>query len=250
MMRFPIHLLAALALALPTMLQAQTAEELLAKNLKAKGGLENIKAIRTLRMTGRIQQGSFALDVRIDSKAPDRLRQDVTLQGMTQITAYSGSGTIGWQISPFGGRRDPETLGEDQMRSMVEDADFYSPLVDYEQKGSTLAYLGHALVDGDDAYRLRVTLKNGDIYYYYLDPDTFLEIKVETVRFIRGSVRESLSEIGSYKKVNGVYFPFSVASGSKESSDRSQLTFDKIEANVEMPDSEFQLPVKADTKSK
>ncbi len=235
-------------LAFPEMLPAQTAEELVAKNLQAKGGIENIKAIRSLRMTGRIQQGSFAIQVRMDSKAPDRLRREFTIQGMTQIAAYAGAGATGWQVSPFGGRRDPETLGEDQMRSMVEDADFHGPLVDYEQKGSTIAYLGHALVDGDDAYRLKVTLKNGDIYYYYLDPETFLEIKVETVRFIRGSVRESLSEIGSYKKVAGVYFPFSVASGSKNSSDRSQLTLDTIEANVQIADSEFQLPANAKSK--
>ena len=35
------------------------------------------------------------------------------------------------------------------------------------------------MVDGDDALRLKVTLKNGDIIYYYLDPDTFLEIRKE-----------------------------------------------------------------------
>src|SRR5450432_936105 len=248
-MRFLLKIFPAFPLlAFPAMLSAQTAEELVTKNLKAKGGIENIKAIHSLRMTGRIQQGSFAMDVRMDSKAPDHLRQEFTIQGMTQIAAYAGAGTTGWQISPFGGRRDPETLGEDQMRGMVEEADFYGPLVDYEQKGSTIGYLGHAMVDGDAAYRLKVTLKNGDIYYYYLDPDTFLEIKVETVRFIRGAVQESLSEIGSYKKVAGVYFPFSVASGSKDSSDRSQLTFDKIEANVQMPDSEFQLPANAKSK--
>jgi hypothetical protein len=238
----------AFAFAIPALLSAQTAEELVAKNLQAKGGMEKIKAIRSLRMTGRVRNGSFTARIQMDSVAPDRLRQSFTIQGMTQITAYDGAGSTGWQIEPFGGRRDPEAVGEDQMRGLVEQADFYGPLVDYEKKGNTIAYLGHDLVDGDDAYRLKVTLKNGDIYYYYLDPDTFLEIRLETVQFIRGSVRESLSEIGSYKKVAGVYFPFSVANGSKDSSDRSQLIFDTIEANIDIPESQFKLP--ADTKAR
>ena len=51
--------------------------------------------------------------------------------------------------------------------------------VDYQQKGNKVEYLGHDTVDGDDALRLKVTLKNGDIIYYLLDPDTFLEIRTE-----------------------------------------------------------------------
>src|SRR5260370_30584381 len=107
-------------LAFPEMLPAQTAEELVAKNLQAKGGIENIKAIRSLRMTGRIQQGSFAIQVRMDSKAPDRLRREFTIQGMTQIAAYAGARATGWQVSPFGGRPHQETPGEYHMRRLAE----------------------------------------------------------------------------------------------------------------------------------
>ncbi len=62
-----------------------------------------------------------------------------------------------------------------------------------------MEYLGHDVVDGDDALRLKVTLKNGDILYYYLDPDTFLEIRRDKQEFIRGSIHESVMEMGSYK---------------------------------------------------
>ena len=143
-------------------------------------GSEKIKSIKTLRMTGRLQFGSFTAKRDRDAMAPDLLRERITIQGMTEIEAYDG--TTGWKISPFEGRKDPELLGEDDLRQLVEDADFYGPLVDYEAKGNKIEYLGHDTVDGDDAYRLKVTLKNGDIAYYYLDPETFLEIRVENVR--------------------------------------------------------------------
>ena len=132
-------------------------------------------------------------------------------------------------------------LGEDDLRGLQDEADFYGPLVDYEEKGNTIEYLGHDTVDGDDAYRLKVTLKNGDIVYYYLDPETFLEIRTETTQFIRGSVRESFSEMGSFKLVDGVYFPFAMESGNPRSpGETSKITIDKIEANVPMDASRVQ----------
>ena len=224
-----------------TLVAAQTADEIVSKNLVAKGGTEKIKALKSLKITGRFQQGDFQADVGQDSRAPNLIRETFTLQGMTQIQAYDG--TNGWQISPFQGRKDPELLGEDDLRNVIEDADFYGPLVDYREKGNTVEYLGPATVDGDDAYRLKVTLKNGDIFYYYLDPDTYLEIRIEKQQFIRGSVRESLTNLGSYKLINGVYLATSLEVGDKRNpNSMAQITFSKIEANLQLPDSEFKMP--------
>jgi hypothetical protein len=220
---------------------AQTADELVAKNLQAKGGIEKMKAIKSVRMTGQFDASGFKATIGQESKRPEMVRETFTVQGMTQVQAYDGSS--GWQISPFGGRKDPEMLGEDDLRGLIEDADFDGPLVDAQAKGNKIEYLGHDQVDGDDAYKLKVTLKNGDIFYYYLDPDTYLEIQVERQQFIRGSVRESVSAMGSYKPVNGVMYPFSIESGPKNNPDaRGKVTFTKIEANVPIEDNDFKMP--------
>jgi len=222
-------------------LAAQTAEELVERNLKAKGGVDKIKAIQTLRLSGKMQQGSFTAEIGRDAMAPDKVRQTFTVLGMTAIQAYDG--TTGWKISPFEGRKDPELLGEEELRSIIEEADFYGPLVDYRAKGNTIEYLGHGTVDGDDAFRLKVTLKNGDIYYYYLDPETFLEVRVERIQFVGGAVREIFSEPGSYKLVSGVYFPFSLETGSKQNpGEPTKITLEKMEANVPLDSKEFQMP--------
>jgi hypothetical protein len=219
----------------------QTAEELVAKNLQAKGGVDKIKAIKSVRMSGNFDAGGFKATVSQYSKRPDMVREMFTVQGMTQVQAYDGSS--GWQISPFGGRKDPELLGEDDVRGLSEDADIDGPLVDAQAKGNKIEYLGHDQVDGDDAYKLKVTLKNGDIFYYYLDPDTYIEIQVEKQQFIRGSVRESITMLGSYKPVNGVMYPFFIESGPKNNPDqRGKITVTRIEANVPIEDSEFKMP--------
>src|SRR6185437_8178702 len=145
--------------------------------------------------------------------------------------------------SPFGGKKDPQLMGDDESRQLLEDADFDGPLVDAAAKGNKVEYLGMDQVDGDDAYKLKVTLKNGDILYYYLDPDTFLEIQVERQQFIRGSVRENVTLLGSYKPVNGVMYPFSLEVGFKNNPDtRIKMRIQKREANVPVPDSDFKLP--------
>ncbi len=219
----------------------QTAEELVAKNLQAKGGIEKIKALKSLRMTASFDASGFKATIGQESKRPALLRTTFSVQGMTQVQAYDGS--TGWQISPFQGRKDPELLGEDDMRELVEAADFDGPLVDPEAKGNKVEYLGHDQVDGDDAYKLKITLKNGDIFYYYLDPDAYIEIQIEKQVFIRGSVRESVTVLGSYKPVNGVMFPFFIESGPKNNPDaRGKVTFTKIEANVPIEDDDFKMP--------
>jgi outer membrane lipoprotein-sorting protein len=223
---------------------AQTAEDLVAKNIAAKGGMDKIKALTSLRMTGRLEVQGIDIALETDQKPEFLFRQSATIQGMTEMQAYDGS--EGWQINPFNGRRDPERMGEDDVRDMVEQADFYGPLVDYKEKGSTIKFDGHATVDGDDALLLELTLKDGDIIKYFLDPDAYLEIRTERLMFVRGAVRETYNNLGSYKLVNGVYLPFSIESGSVRNPGGAQkVTYDKIEANVPLPDSEFKMPVLA-----
>jgi hypothetical protein len=194
-----------------------------------------------VRIAGKMNGGGgFTATTTQENQRPNLLRETFSLQGMTAITAFDGK--TGWQIQPFGGHKDPEFLGEDDMRDLLLDADFDGPLVDYKEKGNTVEYLGHDSVDGDDALRLKVTLKNGDIIYYFLDPDTFLEIRKEVQEFIRGSVRESVVEMGSYKPVNGVMYPFSVSQGSKANPAQQTTTAEKIEVNIPIENMDFAVP--------
>jgi len=220
---------------------AQTADELVQKNIEAKGGLDKINAIKTLRITGRLTQGGINATYGQENERPNLVRETFSLQGMTAVQAYDG--TTGWTIQPFGGRKDPELMGEDDLRDLLIDSDFDGPLVDYRAKGNTVEYLGHDTIDGDDALRLKVTLKNGDIIYYYLDPDAYLEIRKETQEFIRGSMKETATDLGSYKPVNGVMFPFSIASGPKnDPSNWQTITVQKIEVNVPLKAADFAVP--------
>ena len=224
---------------------AITADELIVKNIQAKGGIDNIHAIRSIRQSGTIRFGGGASGMTfvVLSKRPGMVRTEFSWQGLTSITAYDG--TVGWAVRPFRGRKDPEKMSADDAKGLQLQADIDGPLVDYKTKGNTVEYLGTEDVDGTEAHKLKVTLKNGDVRYVFLDPDYFLEIRYIDQTKIRGVEEEEETDLGDYEKVNGVYVPFSIEIGSKGGPKFQKITFDKAEANVEMDDSLFHFPAAA-----
>ena len=222
---------------------AVTVDELIAKNIEARGGLEKLKAVHSVRMTGKIQFDSFQLAYVVSEKRPLMMRQEASFQGMTAVTAYDGS--LGWKIQPFFGRVDPEKMSGDEVKQLELSADIDGPLVDYKTKGNTVEYLGTEDVDGTDAYKIKVKLNNGDVRIIYLDPDYFLEIRWLDQTWIRGTQVEQETDLGSYEKVEGVYLPFSYEVGDKGKPKGQKITFEKAEINPELDDTIFHFPSKA-----
>jgi hypothetical protein len=233
-------LCAIVALGLPLAAHALTAEELVARNLAARGGAEKLAAINTLKMTGKMQVGDFELAV-VQMRSRDTgFRFEGTLQGFTIVNAFDG--TDGWQIQPFEGRRDAEKMSADDARSMADSVSIEGTLLAAKGKGSTVTSLGTEDMDGTPAHKLRVVEKDGDEYIYFLDPDTFLEIKMIEKRRLRGSEQETEYELGDYEQVEGVYFPLSVEQWPRGSSQRQKFNYDKIEANVPIDASVYKMP--------
>lgn len=227
---------------------AQTVDEVIAKNIQARGGMEKLKAVRSLRTTAKLTQGSFRADFRQENKRADKVREELIVQGMAQVQAYDGK--TGWQISPFGGRKDPELLSQDDLKSLAVDADIDGPLVEYKEKGHKAELVGHDSMEGTDCFKIKLSMKNGDVRYYYLDSDSYLELKVEIQTTIRGALQESELYYGDYEQVNGIYYPFTVEQAQKGSSSRTQISLEKVEQNVALEDAVFAMPgAKAETKA-
>ena len=243
-----LYLVFAAALFLPVVAQSQTVDEVIAKNAQARGGIDKLHAIKTLRMTARLSQGSFRATFIEQNKRSNMVREETVIQGMAQIQAYDGK--TAWQINPFGGRRDPELMSADDAKPLILDSDLEGLLIDYKDKGHKAELIGHDSVEGTDCFKIKLTLKNGDIRYYYLDADSYLEIKIETQSTVRGAVQFSDTWLGDYEQVDGVYFPFSIEVGETGSDDRLRLAVEKIEINASLDDSLFSLPALKPTPAK
>ena len=220
--------------------RAQTVDEIISKNILARGGLEKLKAVKSLRTAVKFSDGSFRAQFRQENKRPGKVREEFIVQGMAQIQAYDGK--TGWQISPFSGRRDPDLMAADDMKSLIVDGDIDGPLVDYKEKGHKAELVGHDSMEGTDCFKIKLSMKNGDVRYYYLDTDSYLELKVEVQTTIRGALQESELYYGDYEQVNGIYYPFAVEQAQKGSSSRQQFSIEKIEQNVDLDDTLFAMP--------
>ena len=225
--------------------KAPTLDELVAKNIEAKGGAEALRALQSLKLTGKmvVNEGQLQLAYAETKKRTDEVRAEITLQGMTAVQAYDGK--EGWKISPFQGRKDPEKMSADDVKPLIEDAEIDGPLIDWKTKGSTIEYLGREDVDGTSAYKIKVVRKNGDVNFVYLDPDHFLEIRILTQRVRHGAQEETETDIGDYEKIGGVFVPFSIEAGHKGDPDKQKIVIEKAEANVPVDDAIFHFPTTA-----
>ena len=220
-----------------------TVDELIAKNVAAKGGADALRALQSVRLTGKllVNEGQIQLAYIETKKRPGAIRDEVTLQGMTAIQAYDGA--QGWKVSPFQGRKDPEKMSADDTKSLIEEADIDGPLVDWKAKGNTVEYLGTEDVEGTLAHKLKVVRKNGDVTFVYLDPDAFLEIRKISQRVEQGAHVEIETDVGDYEKVAGVFLPFAVESGPKGAPDKQKIVIEKAEPNIAVDDTIFKFPV-------
>jgi hypothetical protein len=233
-----VGLAASAALAAPA--SAQTVDELIAKATEARGGLARIKAVQSVRMTGRMTMGPGAeAPFTLEMKRPRSTRMDVTVQGQPSVQAYDGKQA--WGIPPMGSRK-PEPLPDEMARSIDARADLDGPLVDYRSKGHKVELVGKESVDGTPAWKLKLVPKDGDVVYVFLDASSFLEIRNETHRLLRGQEMDMLATFSDFKESGGVFWPHRIQAGPKGRTERQVLSFDKIEVNVPIDDARFRMP--------
>jgi len=222
---------------------AQTADEVIAKANEARGGREKMKAVQSVRMKGKMTMGpGLEAPITIEMKRPRNARMEFTIQGMTGVQAYDGQQA--WGISPMGSRQ-PEPMPAEMAKDLDNQADIDGPLVDYKAKGHQVELVGKEKVEGSDAWKLKVTLKSGDVQYIFLDADSHLEIRNESKRTIRGSEVELENTIGDYKEVGGLLWPHSIQSGAKGRPEKQSFAFESIEVNPAIEDARFKMPAPA-----
>jgi hypothetical protein len=230
-----------IGLAITVPAAAQTVDEIIAKNTAAKGGADKLKAVKTVRMTGKITLApGVEAPIVMELQRGAGMRMDITVQGMVLSQGYDG--TKAWLVNPLQGSKAPQEMSADDTKSVEEQADIDGPLIDYKAKGHTVELLGKEKVEGSDAYKVKVTMKNGTIRTFYIDAEHFLEIKEESKRMLRGSEVEGDTIYGDYKEVGGMMFAHSVDGGQKGAPARQKIVVEKIEINVPIDASRFKMP--------
>jgi len=221
---------------------AQTLDDVIALNLKSKGGLEKIRATETVRMSGTIvardpSAKEMKATMSILARRPNLMRRETTVEGQQAVMAFDGK--TFWMAR---GDQPPQQLPGAQAAYAMQDAEFDSVFVDYKEKGHKIALVGKESLDGQPVYHVKVTKKTGPAQDFYLDAETGLERKIS----VRVDAPDQpavtfVTEMSDYRDVDGRQIPFKTVQ-SQNGVAVTTVTLEKVEFNVPADDSLFRMP--------
>jgi outer membrane lipoprotein-sorting protein len=241
---FQLAATAAVLLLVSGAARAQTVDDIIAANIKSKGGVARIKATTTVRMSGSVvardmNGRDLSGTMTMVAKRPNLMRRDATVNGQQITNAFDGASL--WMAM---GTMPAQELPGTQAAYARQDAEFDSVFVDYKEKGFLIELIGKEKLDGADVYHLKLARKGGPPRDYYLDSVTGLEKKiVVSVQSPDGSPVTSVTEFSDYRTVEGCLVPF-VLKQRQNGTLISTTTLDKIEFNVPVEDVYFKMPAK------
>jgi len=221
--------------------QAQSLDEVLDNYYEAIGGVDAWLAIETMQASGSMMLGPgveapFTLTV----KRPEKARMEFTFQGMTGIQAFDGE--TAWMVMPFMGKTEPEEVPAEDTEDIKEMADIEGALINYEEKGHQVEYIGMQTVEGTEAHNVKVIMKDGEVRNYFFDAEYFIPILVTGSRERQGVVTEYEQILSDYKEVNGLMFPHSMESRAKGAPGGQVITIEQVDLNIDVDDSVFVMP--------
>jgi outer membrane lipoprotein-sorting protein len=230
-------------LAVATVAHAQTVDEIVAKNLQAKGGAEKWGSVNSVKMTGKIAAQGQEMPLTMYAKRPNLNRQEISLPDGRIVQAFDG--TTAWVINPLLGTDTPQAVPGGVADMMKNSADFDGALINYKTKGHTIELVGKEKLADKDVYHLKVTMKGGQVQQYFLDAESGLELKTSAeVALGMGGTKQTLdTEMSNYKPEGGIMLPHTVKQ-FVNGKPTVEMTVTAVEFNAPVDDAMFRMPKK------
>ena len=273
---FPVALLAADVKPPPAKL---TAAQIVDRNIAARGGLQRWHGVESMSWNGKMDAGygdsvarsaryvrdatlvrakkerlaleaaeakpetekQVQLPFRLEMKRPNKSRVELEFAGKTAIQVYDGSN--GWMTRPYLNRNDWEPFSAEQAKTQAGTFGIDGPLIDYAKDGAKVELEALEPVEGHDAYRLKLTMKNGDVHHVWIDAQSFLDVKLEGApRRMDGRMRTVWVYQRDFRSVNGVMVPFVLETAVDGYRDTHKMVIEKVAVNPKLDDSRFVKP--------
>ena len=222
-------------------------DEVLAEYVEAKGGMEFINNMKSIKATGVMVMGPMEAPLDFIIKRPNKVYSTFEIQGMKGIQAYDGE--KGWKVMPFMGKTEPEYISGDELKQLQDQGDIEGPLINAEAKGHVLELIGLTEIEGTPVIEIKATKKSGDVVTVFLDEEYKLEVMTRAKMSTMGQQVEAETYFSDYKEVGDTGVPSPHSMAVKINGTVAQtITIKKIEYNVEVDDSLFEVPAVAEKK--
>jgi hypothetical protein len=221
-----------------------SAEQIVEKNVTARGGLAAWRAVNSMTMSGRMDAGGkqdTQLPFVMMLKRPHKSRLEIRFAEQTAVQVYDGA--RGWKIRPYLNRNEVEPYTPAEAKSAAATSELDGPLVDYAKKGTKVELVGAQAVEGKNAYKLKLTLKGGTVRHLWVDAKSFLELKIEgDPRRMDGKMRNVAIYYRDYNAEKGLIVPHvleTVVAGVQQS---HKISIQSVAVNQSVDDALFAKP--------
>jgi outer membrane lipoprotein-sorting protein len=255
-------------------------EQLVEKNVAARGGASAWEAIKSISYSGNLDAGKvrpdnglhpsaterlvdkpgkatklaqapdhpasadpgtpITLPYTIVMKRPNKQRVEVKLKDQTLVQVYDGE--KGWKLQPYLNRGGALAFNADELKKAKQFQQIDGPLVDYAAKGTKIFADGTEMVDGRPAYRLKLVLKSGDTRHLWLDAASFLDVQIDGSRRLNGHEVPTYTTLRDFRTVAGVKVPYEMETRTRGLPDREKILVDKVVLNPPVDDRQFTKP--------
>lgn len=161
---------------------SQTVDDIISKNISARGGAQKLADIQTLKIVGKIQTEGVEFPLVYIRKYPDKTRFQVDLNGQNAVTVFKQN--TGWMIDPSRKIFKPTVLTAGELQQIKPMIDYFfvfvdQTLINYKADSLKPVLAGTDTVENNPAIKLKVLLKDNTEITYFYDTKTFFDVKHE-----------------------------------------------------------------------
>ncbi|WP_160139872.1 histidine kinase [Chryseobacterium sp. c4a] len=197
---------------------AQTAKEIIDKNIELSGGLTNWKLLNSVLLQGKVVLGvKDEYPIKIYQQRPNLTKTIIVTGGKeTAIEGFDGNKGYAMNYAANKLQEYPEYVPES----------FDNDFIDWENKGFVAKYLGKEKVGEVYCHKVELT-KNVNKNMYYFDTTTYMLLKEIK--------KEETVVYSDYKKVGNLTMPFRIESSSPKKDGDYVMVLNRIDVNKVFP---------------
>ncbi|MCS3528859.1 outer membrane lipoprotein-sorting protein [Chryseobacterium sp. JUb7] len=201
---------------------AQTAKEIIDKNIEMSGGLTNWKLLNSVLLQGKVILGiKDEYPIKIFQQRPNLTKTVITINGKdTAIEGYDGSKGYAMNYATNKVQEYPDYKAES----------FDNDFIDWENKGFEAKYLGKEKIGDIYCHKVELT-KNVNKNIYYFDTKSYMLLKEIK--------KEETLVYSDYKKVGNLAMPFRIESSSAKKDGDYVMLINRIDINKVFPANTF-----------
>jgi hypothetical protein len=221
-----------------------SAEEIVARNAAARGGLEAWRKVETMIWSGHLESAHTpapSLPFQLEQKRPNKTRFEIHVQNQRTMRMFDG--VRGWKSKPSpSGRVDIVPYTPDEERYARDEPVIDGVLIDYDAKGSAVSLAGVEELGGRKVYHLGVRLVSGERQDVWVDAEGFLEVKISRMTYSAGGPRMVPTFYRDYRTFEGLSIPTTIQIGDNSMGMPDLMHIERVTLNAPLGERRFSPP--------